>query len=98
MAMRYLIRRDKAENLNDLESEVSGLKEKLGAPAADLRCDIPVVLSEKRYFQLQFLTRKTGTGWVWVCPSIELVAEDEKGLVDLMAKFKLHKPEHLAHL
>ncbi len=96
--MRYLIRREKAENLHELEAEVSGLQEKLGAPAADLRCDIPVVLTEKRYFQLQFLTRKTATGWVWVCPSIELVAEDEKGLVALMAKFQLQKPEHLAHL
>lgn len=96
--MRYLVRREKADNLADLESEVSGLKEKLGTPAAELRCDIPVVLSEKRYFSLQFLTRKTGTGWIWVCPSIEIVAEDEKGLMELLTKFKAGKPAHLAHL
>ena len=96
--MRYLIRREKADSLVEMESEVSGLKEKLGTPAADLRCDIPVVLSEKRHFHLQFMTRKTETGWIWVCPSIEVVAEDEMGLIDLLKKFKAGVPAHLAHL
>ena len=69
-----------------------------GGHQRDLRCDIPVVLSEKRHFHLQFMTRKTETGWIWVCPSIEVVAEDEMGLIDLLKKFKAGTPAHLAHL
>ncbi len=96
--MRYLVRREKAENLSELESEISGLTQKLGTAAADLRCDIPVILSEKRSFHFQFMTRKVGTGWIWICPSIELVAENESGLFELIKKFNLPKPAHLAHL
>ncbi len=96
--MRYLIRREQADSLSELETEVSGLKEKLGPAGADLRCDIPVVISEKRHLHLQFLTRKTATGWIWVCPSVEVVAEDERGLFELLKKFNAPKPAHLAHL
>ena len=96
--MRYLVRREKAENLTELESEVSGLTEKLGTAAADLRCDIPVILTEKRSFRYQFMTRKVGAGWIWICPSIEIVAENESGLFELLKKFNLPKPAHLAHL
>lgn len=98
MAMRYIIRRPKAEDLADIESEIPDLSTKLGTPAENLRTALPVAFSALRTAQYLFQTRKVGTDWIWICPTIELVAEDEKGLFALTDKFKSPKPAHLAYL
>ncbi len=96
--MRYLVRRQKAEDFSDIKTQVPDLESKLGTPAADLRNAILVPITAVRTAQYSFMTRKTETGWMWVCPSLELTAENEKGLFALTRMFNVPKPSHLAHL
>ena len=99
MSMRYIIRRQKPEDLKELQSVIPDLTSKLGKPDANLRRGIKVESgSMHQYVQYQFQTRKEGTAYVWICPSIELVAEDEKSLFALTDKFNVPKPSHLQHL
>src|SRR5688572_30826356 len=98
MAMRYIIRRKKAEDLSDIRPQVPDLDNKLGAAAESLRNAIIVPLTAVRSAQFIFQTRKTDKGWVWICPTIELSAENEKGLFALTKHFNAPKPAHLAHL
>lgn len=98
MAMRYIIRRQKAEEFADIKTRVPDLDARLGAPAENLRNAIQVTFSPVRSAQYFFQTRKVGAGWVWTCPTIELVAENEKGLFALTKQFNVPKPAHLAHL
>jgi len=98
MAMRYIFRRPKPEDLNDLKSQIKDLDQQLGTAQDKARREIRVKYSHMRYAQFTFFTRKVGTGFVWVAPSVELVAEDEKGLFALTEQFNVPKPSHLAHL
>src|SRR5277367_957916 len=98
MSMRYIIRRPHAEDLKEVESHIRDLPEKLGKPDANLRRFLKIDFSPLRYAQYQFFTRKEGAAYQWVCPSIELVAEDESGLFALTEMFHIPKPDHLKHL
>ncbi len=96
--MRYIIRRQKAEDLSEIKPQVPDLENKLGTPAEGLRNAILVPISPVRTAQFIFQTRKTDKGFVWICPTIELSAENEKGLFALTKQFNVPKPAHLAHL
>ena len=98
MAMRYLIRREKAEDFSDIKSQISDLEQKLGTADEGLRRDLKVRFDDHSTAMYQFLPRKTGGGWQWVCPTIELLAKDEPGLFALTSKFGVPIPQHLAHL
>lgn len=98
MAMRYIFRRPKPDELSDLKSQIGDLEQQLGQATDNARRLIKVRFSPSRYAQYSFFTRKTGATWAWIAPSVELVAEDEKGLFALTEKFHLPKPAHLAHL
>lgn len=96
--MRYIFRRPKPEDIAELRPQIEGMDEKLGTPQEKARRFVKVAYTPVRYAQYTFLTRKVGTEWVWVAPSVELVAENEAGLFALTEKFHLPKPSHLAHL
>lgn len=96
--MRYIIRRDKPEDLSDIKPLIPDVEKQLGAPAENYRRSIRVPFSTQRYAQYTFVTRKTGASWVWLGTSIELVAEDERGLFALTNRYNVPKPEHLKHL
>jgi hypothetical protein len=95
MAMRYIIRRQNTEDLADIRREVSNLDSQLEKPGESLRRAVEVAYSPVRSAVYQFSTKKVGTNWVWICPCIELVAENEEGLFNLLEKFKVEKPSHL---
>lgn len=96
--MRYIIRREKPEDLSDIKPLIPDVDKQLGAAAENFRRFIRVPFSTHRYAQYTFVTRKTGTNWVWLGTSIELVAEDEQGLFALTERYNVAKPEHLKHL
>ena len=98
MAMRYIIRRTKPEDLSDIKTQVSNLDSVLEKATDGARKTVPVTFNNLDYLTYQFQTRKVGTDFIWVCPTIELVAGDEKALFALTDKFKLPIPAHLAHL
>lgn len=102
MAMRYIVRRAKAEDLTEIKRDIPDLDAKLGQVGSDIgtaganyRREIEVILTPHRHLTYQFLPRKVGTGWTWVCPSIELVAESEEGLFALTDRVKAPRPSHL---
>lgn len=96
--MRYIVRRQEPEKFADIQSFIPNLNEQLGAAGENCRRFIRVPFSSMRYAQYVFFTKKGAAGWTWVSPSLELVAENEKGLFELTRKFNLEKPAHLAHL
>lgn len=98
MSMRYIIRRNKPEDLTDIKPLIPDVEKQLGAAGENLRRFLRVSMTPLRYAQYTFVTRKTGTGWIWLGTSIELVAEDEKGLFAMTDKFNVPRPEHLKHL
>jgi len=98
MAMRYIFRRSTPENYADLRQQIPGLDAQLNTPAENLRRLIRVPFNTMRYAQYTFLTKKKENSWVWICTSIELVAEDEKGLFALTDHFKIPRPSHLSHI
>lgn len=95
MAMRYIIRRKNTEDLTDIRREVSNLDAQLEKPGDGFRRSIEVAYSNLQSAVYQFFTKKVGTSWVWVCPCIEIVAENEEGLFKLLEKFNVEKPSHL---
>lgn len=95
MAMRYIIRRKNSEDLSDIRRDVSNLDSQLDKPGENLRRTVEVTFSPMRSAVYQFNTKKTGTSWVWVCPCVELVAENEEGLFKLLERFNVEKPSHL---
>ncbi len=96
--MRYIIRRSSPEKLTDIQSLIPNLEEQLGSAGENARRFIRVPFSAERYAQYAFFTQKNGTAWQWISTSLELVAENEKGLFELTKKFNVEKPSHLAHL
>ena len=96
--MRYIYRRQKADDLVEIRAAVPNVETQLGKPGENFRHFIQLSVTELRYAQFTFLTRKSGADWRWVCPSVELVAEDEKGLFALADQFKIPRPAHLKHL
>jgi hypothetical protein len=98
MAMRYIIRRKNAADFADIKPQIPDLDGKLGTAAEGLKNAIVVPLTPVRTAQYSFMTRKTEAGWVWVCTTLELTAENEKGLFALTKQFGAEKPSHLSHL
>ena len=98
MAIRYLVRRNSPYALDDMRHKFPNLEEQLGMPNESLRKSLKYSFSPVRYALYTFLPRKSGTTWSWVCPSIELVAEDEKGLFALTEQLGVPEPSHLSHL
>jgi hypothetical protein len=102
MAMRYLVRRTKVDDLTDIKRDVPDLDEKLGKIGADIGTagahyfrEIEVRITPLRHITYQFQPKKNGTTWTWICPSIELVAEHEEGLFALTDRVKAPRPSHL---
>ena len=95
MAMRYIIRRKNSEDFSEIRRDVSNLDSKLDKPGDGFKRSIEVSFSPVRYAVYQFSTKKTGATWTWVCPCVELVAENEEGLFKLLEKFNVEKPSHL---
>lgn len=102
MAMRYIIRRTKSDDLSEVKRDIPDLDSKLGSVGADYgtagahyRREIEVRLTPNRHLTYQFIPKKSGTAWVWTCPSVELVAEDDAGLFALCDRLKAPHPSHL---
>lgn len=95
MSMRYLIRRTHSEDLSSIRAEVADLDSQLEKPGDGFRRSIEVPYNKVRSAVYQFSTKKVGANWVWICPSVEVVAENEEGLFALLEKFKVEKPSHL---
>lgn len=96
--MRYIIRRSNPEDLTALKKDIPKLDSQLEKASDGLRRIIPITLNNLERMNYLLLTQKKGSDWVWVCPSVELVAENEQGLFSLMERFSLQPPAHLAHL
>jgi len=98
MSMRYIIKRTKADDLSEIKAKIPDIETQLGSAAENLRHSASISHSHSQTSQYLFQTRKVTTGWVWVCPTIELVADDEKELFELTDLHGIAKPSHLAHL
>lgn len=96
--MRYIIRRSNPEDLTTLKKDIPQWDSSLEKAADGLRRILPVTLNNLDRINYLLLTQKKGADWIWVCPSVELIAENEKGLFNLMARFSIEPPAHLAHL
>lgn len=95
MGMRYIIRRVKPEDLSELEPLLGNLEKRLGAAAINLRRQLKVHHTPLRTTTYSFMTRQTESGFIWVCPSLELTAESEKGLRELANKYNVRDFPHL---
>jgi hypothetical protein len=95
MAMRYIVRRQKPEDLSDIKSQIPDLETQLGKADKEMRRSVRHPIGPSRHLTYQFVTRSVGPASSWVCPSIELVAEDEKGLFALTDLLQVPGPEHL---
>ena len=93
MSMRYLIRRPNPEEISSIK--VSDLSAQLGTPAANMRRHIKVIQSASRSLYYTFYSRKTDKGFVWVCPSLELVAESESDLREMAKEANVQSLPHL---
>ncbi len=98
MAMRYIVRRQRPEDLSEIKSQIPDLDQKLGKADKEMRRFIQFPISSSRYLSYQFFARTAGAVSTWVCPSVELVAEDEKGLFALTDMLQIPAPDHLKHL
>ena len=98
MAMRYIIRRVKAEDLAEIKKDIPDLDKRLDKAQEHYKRSIEVGVDNLNHITYQFLTRKVGNDWVWICPSVELVAGSEAELFRLTDRFSLPAPSHLAHL
>lgn len=96
MSMRYLIRRQNPEKFDDIRAVVRDLDIQLGSPGENFQRKVEQGFNPHRSAHYIFITRKVVSGWVWICSTIELVAENEKGLFALLDYFKTTKPIHLA--
>ena len=95
--MRYIIRRPKSDDFSDVSAKFPDLAEKLGTAGENFKRTIGEIQSPMRSINYKFVTRKVGTAWQWVCPSIELVGETETDLLALTESFGLEKAQ-LTHL
>ena len=100
MAMRYIYRRQKPEEWQDVRALIPDLDKQLGTALDNSKRFIKTSEPNRplQYTQYTFLARKSASGPTWVCTSVELVAENEKGLFALTEKHKIPRPSHLAHL
>lgn len=101
MSMRYLIRRANPEDLNEIRKIVPNLEDQLGdasvlvGPQEGLRRPINVAFSATRSVQYSFFAQKTGESYRWICPSLELVAENEPELRAMAQEFEVKDLSHL---
>jgi len=95
MAMRYLIRRPKPDDLSEIRKRVSDLDTQLGPAADGFRRTITVSFSPMRSANYSLTTRKVGENWTWICAGIELSADDEVGLFALTDTYQVPRPTHL---
>jgi hypothetical protein len=97
MSMRYLIRRQNAAELSDVSSVFPDLEQRLDRPAENLERLLTHVISPARVVSYKFFTKKTGSGWAWVCPSVEVVGETEEDILALCEHFQVSKSK-LTHI
>lgn len=95
MAIRYIFRRLDADKLDGIEGQIPDLKEQLGIAGEDLRRTVTYRFGADRSAQYHFAARKVADGWKWVCPTVELVADDEQGLFGLTDHFGVQRPSYL---
>ena len=98
MAMRYIIRRSSPEDLSGIKKDLPQLDNQLEKPSDGMKRTYTVTISPMEKINYLLVTKKQGSTWIWTCPSIELVSENEAGLFALMKRFSLQAPAHLAHL
>lgn len=96
--MRYIIRRTNPEDLTGLKKDIPQLDAQLEKAGDGLRRIIPVTITNMDRINYLLVTKKSGSTWNWVCPSVELISESEQGLFKLMERFSMQPPAHLAHL
>lgn len=97
MSMRYIIRRQRPENLDEIRNYVRNLDTLLGPPGADLRREIPVGFSATQRIVFTVTTKKADKDFQWVCHSIEIVAETEPEFMALAQRLGVHNLSHLAN-
>ena len=97
MSMRYLIRTENPKDINAIKKWVTDLDSQLPPPAANLKRHIRAQISPYQTALFSFYTHKTEKGFEWYCPSIELSAESEPLLIELIKKFGAD-PKRLVHL
>lgn len=95
MAMRYIVRRKDSADFADLKKQVPTLDQVLDKPGDNSRREVTLRVGPERHFTFQFFTRKTGTTYQWVCPSVEIVAENETGLFAMTDILGVGRPAHL---
>ncbi len=83
MASRYLIRRSRYEDLADLQNYFGHLEERLGNPGPEKSRVLTRAFNTVRFAHFRCKTLQTPKGWVWICPAIEIEAEDDAGLKKL---------------
>ncbi len=96
MSMRYIIRRPKPEDLDQVRGFVSDLDKQLGEPGADLRRELWHVISPMQRVVFDVTARKVGEKYQWVCHTVELVAETEPDFRKLSQQFQVTDLSHLS--
>ncbi|MBI4405360.1 MAG: hypothetical protein HY537_14445 [Deltaproteobacteria bacterium] len=102
MAMRYTVRRQTPNDLTDIRQRITDLDTRLGAPQETLKPGglqktVQMRVSPNRSADYSFATTKVGSAAQWTCHSVELVAEDERGMTELLQMLGLAHPK-LSHL
>ena len=97
MSMRYLVRTENPKDIDSIKKWVADLDNQLPPAAANLKRHIRVPISPCQTALFSFYTQKTKKGFEWYCPSIELSAESEPLLIELLKKFGVD-PKRLVHL
>jgi len=97
MAVRYLIRRESPEDLGALHEALGDVAKQLGPAGMNLRRNIRVHYGPLSIAVFTFMTRKKENDWIWVCPSVELAAENEVGLRELGSKYNVGNLPHLGN-
>lgn len=87
MSMRYIIRREKPADFEEIRRVVSDLDAQLGEAGADFRREVYYTLSPSRRVVFGFSTEKADGNFRWLCHNLEVVAETEKDFVALATEF-----------
>lgn len=98
MSIRYLIRRPNPAELADIKAEITNLDEKLGKADANYRKTMLREFNAVRSAQYYFSTKKSESGWNWICTSVELSAESEDALLSLCDKYRAPRPTHITNV
>ena len=97
MSMRYIIRRPNRQDLEEVRQHFPDLESQLGSAQVDLRRDLRVVFSPMQRVTYLFSAEEVNGAWTWVCPTVELVGESQKDLLELTNRYNI-PGESLSHL